>query len=642
MQKTFIKYTVAIVTSAILLILLINFLISGHTLEKQQFNTFYTKTEQVIHTLESNGMELELIKESLDEDYLIRARAAAYVMERQEEIVTDVPQMQYLAKLLNVDELHVIDENGMIISSSVSQYVGFDMTKHDQTRPFLDLLKSDDEDAFLIQEPQPNAAEGNMMQYVGVVRKGQKGFIQVGFIPERQLEAQSRNTYDYIFSRFPTDMNEELYVLDRFTGEVLGHSGGMEQAFTGECYQLDSLLRCMKGEYLKGKDGSRQYVVSRSYDDVLICAALPADVLFRKLMQNTFHTMIYLLFIEAAVILLLYCLVKWKVTNGIHRIIEDLSSITEGNLDTTVEVGGNREFEELSGGINAMVKSIINLSARISAIIDISGIPLAAYEYGSGEEHVFATSGIGKLLEIPTEKVTELCRNADAFDRYMCWITRDVVEGEEDVYRINDMKYIRIHMSGSQKRKLGVITDVTTDMMEKSRMRYENTHDALTRLYKYKHFQQLAKDILENMPEGKTCAAVMLDLDYFKGINDTYGHDAGDRYLQSFASVMKAMPPEHVLTSRRSGDEFCMMIYDCDSREDVVAYLEDFYRRLGEHTVALSDTERRVISASAGFAWTSDPNETIVSLLGCADEALYQVKNTTKGTYGEYGKPSEN
>lgn len=199
MQKTFIKYTAAIVTFAILLILLINFLLSRRTLENQQFNTFHTKIEQVIHTLENNRMELDLIKKNLDEDYLIRARAAAYVMDRQEEIVTDVPQMQYLAQLLNVDELHVIDENGIIAYGSVSQYIGIDMAKHEQTRPFLDLLESDEEDAYLIQEPQPNAAEDKVMQYVGVARKSQKGVVQVGFVPERQLEAQSRNTYEYIF-----------------------------------------------------------------------------------------------------------------------------------------------------------------------------------------------------------------------------------------------------------------------------------------------------------------------------------------------------------------------------------------------------------------------------------------------------------
>ncbi|MDE6913738.1 MAG: GGDEF domain-containing protein, partial [Lachnospiraceae bacterium] len=165
MQKTFIKYAVMIITSAIFLILFINFLFSRRTLETQQFNTFHAKIEQVIHTLESNRMELELVRKNLDEDYLIRAKAATYVMDRQAEVVTDVSMMQYLAELLNVDELHVIDENGIIVSSSVRQYVGFDMTIHEQTKPFLDLLESGDKEAYLIQEPQPNAAEGNIMQY---------------------------------------------------------------------------------------------------------------------------------------------------------------------------------------------------------------------------------------------------------------------------------------------------------------------------------------------------------------------------------------------------------------------------------------------------------------------------------------------
>lgn len=204
MQKTFIRYTVFIITSAILVILFFNFLFNLHFLEARQFEVFYEKTEQMIHTLENNQEELRLLNDSLDEDYLTRAKAAAYVLDRQEEISMDVEEMQYLADLLNVDELHVINENGIIEAGSVSRYVGFDMANHAQTSPFLDLIGRGDENAYLIQEAQPNAAEGNIMQYVGVARKEQDGVVQVGFTPTRQLEAQSRNTYDYIFSKFPT------------------------------------------------------------------------------------------------------------------------------------------------------------------------------------------------------------------------------------------------------------------------------------------------------------------------------------------------------------------------------------------------------------------------------------------------------
>ncbi len=637
MQKTFIKYTVAIMTSAILLILLINVLFSKYTMENQQYNSFQAKIGQVIHTIDNNRQELTLLKRNLDEDYLIRARAAAYVVDMQEEVSMNVSKMQYLAKLLNVDELHVIDENGMIASASVPQYVGIDMADHKQTRPFLALLENDGEGAYLIQDPQPNAAEGRVMQYVGVARKVQKGVVQVGFEPKRQLEAQARNTYDYIFSRFPTDIGEELFVVDSETGEVLGHSEGLKGDFSGEYYQLDALLECERGAYKAGADGKKRYVVSRRNEDVLICAAMLQEDLMENLFGNTFLTFIYLLIIEVTVILLLNYLVRRKVIDGIHRVNEDLSAITAGNFDTTVSVGGNREFEGLSSGINAMVTSIVNISNRMSAIIEISKIPLAAFEYESACNHVFVTSGVGGLLDIPGKKMAAFCKDAAAFDKYIQQVTENPIEGETDVYQIHEEKYVRIHMSQSLEGKLGVITDVTSDVMEKKRMRYENTHDALTGLYKFQYFKLQAEELLHKLAVGQVCAAVMLDLDFFKGINDTFGHDVGDQYLQSFSNVMKEMPKEHFLTSRRSGDEFCMMIFACQDREEIVRYLNDFYDKLGENPIALSDTETRVISASAGFAWTDDANAEISGLLGQADDALYEVKRDTKGTFGEYG-----
>ena len=141
MQKTFIRHTLAIITSAILLIFFINFLSTLHSLKAQQSSTFQTKSEQIVHTLENNQAELEILKKSLDEDYLTRAKAAEYIFDRQENISLDVREMQYLANLLNVDELHVIDGNGMIVSGSVSQYVGIDMADHPQTSAFLSLLE---------------------------------------------------------------------------------------------------------------------------------------------------------------------------------------------------------------------------------------------------------------------------------------------------------------------------------------------------------------------------------------------------------------------------------------------------------------------------------------------------------------------
>ena len=96
MQKIFIKYVAVIMTAAIFLILFINGLFTSHTMRNQQYKTFQAKIDQMIHTLENNRMELALLNENLDADYLTRARAAAYVMDRQEDVLMDVSKMQYL------------------------------------------------------------------------------------------------------------------------------------------------------------------------------------------------------------------------------------------------------------------------------------------------------------------------------------------------------------------------------------------------------------------------------------------------------------------------------------------------------------------------------------------------------------------
>lgn len=636
MQKTFFRYAFAIMTSAILLIFFINVLLTLHTLESQQFNTFYTKSGQVIHTLETNQQELSILQANLDEDYLTRAKAASYIFDTQQDVTKNVKEMKYVAKLLNVDELHVVDENGIIVSSSISKYVGFDMAVHKQSRAFLSLLEDDAENDWLIQEAQPNAADHKIMKYVGVARTGHKGIIQVGFKPTRQLDAESRNTYEYIFARFPTDAEEELFVVDRVTGAILGHSGGIEQEFHAEYYKPDQLADCTNGAYKRGESGKFMYIAVREYNDVLICFALPLSVLLSQALPQIFRTLSYLLLIEAVVILLLNYLVRQKVTKGIHQIMDDLSAITKGNLDTPVTVGGNRELETLSQGINTMVKSIIRVTDRISTIIQISGIPLAAFEYNLSRKHVFVTSGLKELLELPDWKAKELYQNSLLFDRYIHRITDKPLKGESDVFQISAAKYIRIHMSEDCGTHLGVITDISKDVQEKQQMQYENTHDALTGLYKFAHFKQRASEILQKMTSGNICAAVMLDLDNFKSINDTYGHNAGDKYLQGFSAVMKSLPSEHFLTARRSGDEFCMMVFGCPDHAALTGYLDAFYEALENHLVTLTDDETRTISASSGFAWTADSLVSIDELLSQADEALYDIKRESKGCYGEY------
>ena len=199
------------------------------------------------------------------------------------------------------------------------------------------------------------------------------------------------------------------------------------------------------------------------------------------------------------------------------------------------------------------------------------------------------------------------------------------------IMQIGVARYVRIHLSESPDGYLGIITDVTEDILQKIQLCYKNSHDPLTGLYKYDYFKEICVETLEKLYPGKAVAVAMLDLDHFKSINDTYGHNAGDRYLQGFSNTMKSMPKNHFLSARRSGDEFCMLIFDCAGRAEITDQLNSFYETLRQKAVALSDTQTEIISASCGFVLTTDAKSSITELLSRADEALYKVKRSAKG-----------
>lgn len=126
-------------------------------------------------------------------------------------------------------------------------------------------------------------------------------------------------------------------------------------------------------------------------------------------------------------------------------------------------------------------------------------------------------------------------------------------------------------------------------------------------------------EIIQNGTQ-QYCAAVMMDMDHFKSINDELGHDVGDRYIKTMAGILAGIHDASVF--RFGGDEFCMIFYGGVSRAE--AACREIARRLSKSDVC---REIRTITMSAGIAaWTDGitPSE----LLKRADTALYTAKET--------------
>jgi diguanylate cyclase len=149
--------------------------------------------------------------------------------------------------------------------------------------------------------------------------------------------------------------------------------------------------------------------------------------------------------------------------------------------------------------------------------------------------------------------------------------------------------------------------------------------DALTSLANRRQFDQVLQEACQAMAkEGLPTTIMMLDIDHFKNLNDSYGHQAGDAVLQGVAQVLRQRVPEGNLVARYGGEEFAV-VFPAARLAHVQQLAEQVRRAVGEATLVFQGVELHV-TISAGLA-ELQPRETAASVVGRSDDALYASKD---------------
>jgi diguanylate cyclase (GGDEF)-like protein len=160
--------------------------------------------------------------------------------------------------------------------------------------------------------------------------------------------------------------------------------------------------------------------------------------------------------------------------------------------------------------------------------------------------------------------------------------------------------------------------------------------DVLTGVYNRRYFMELASWQIEKMKRAqKNCFVIIFDLDYFKIVNDTYGHIAGDKVLQSVASSVKKCIRLYDLLARYGGEEFIMLVTDSDNTGIDIANLAERYRRsIADTHIDLEDMR---ISVTASFGISNiAPDNDLDKAIQRADEALYRAKQKGRNRFVLY------
>jgi two-component system cell cycle response regulator len=151
--------------------------------------------------------------------------------------------------------------------------------------------------------------------------------------------------------------------------------------------------------------------------------------------------------------------------------------------------------------------------------------------------------------------------------------------------------------------------------------------DALTGLYNRRYMESHVGTLVDrSAARGKSLSVLLLDIDYFKSINDTYGHDAGDDVLRDFSDRLRACIRGIDLACRYGGEEFVVVMPDTDIGVATMV-AERIRRRVAGDMFPIQRGEKQIeVTISIGIAARSTPEDTAAMILKRADEALYRAK----------------
>lgn len=172
------------------------------------------------------------------------------------------------------------------------------------------------------------------------------------------------------------------------------------------------------------------------------------------------------------------------------------------------------------------------------------------------------------------------------------------------------------------------VRDVTERKKFEDALAYQASHDSLTGVLNRRHFQELFRREWDRaLPQRSPLACVMLDIDYFKKINDTYGHAAGDAALQAIAGLLKSHCDSRGLACRYGGEEFCVVLPGVDEAQ-AAAWADRVRAAIAEMTIPLDEHRTLEITASLGVAALSDETAAPERLLDLADQAMFTAKES--------------
>lgn len=352
MKKIFTRSLCICMAVALLINIAVVALLQIIVMEQTHTQSSNERLESVKESLMQNEENIADLTKALGENNLAKTRAFADLLAADRSILEDMDKMNAVQERLMVNELHVIDANGIITHSTIADYIGFDMNSGEQSAAFMPI--ADDPSMEIVQEPTVNAAAGIVMQYIGVARKDAPGLVQVGIRPE-VLENMLKGTQiDVVLSGVDFGNKGFVYALDASTGDILAYP---DKNLIGTAAQEAGIpLEAGKGSArFNGVNGK---YVSQEYEGMYIGTFMPNGEYYSDQLSQIVIMALSIFVIFSLLLFIINKMLDKKIISGMQNITTSVKKISEGDFQMEVNEHGTPEFSMLSSSVNKMVESI--------------------------------------------------------------------------------------------------------------------------------------------------------------------------------------------------------------------------------------------------------------------------------------------
>ena len=321
---------------------------------------------------------------------------------------------------------------------------------------------------------------------------------------------------------------------------------------------------------------------------------------------------------------------------------------SEGDSKIIALYDFERYLSEISNDVNRAISKLINkgngtyYTHKITIYISIAVMILALI--GFAAMAVYVTHYIKRRVGEPLVEVSEWAKQFE--DNYsgmddleydtddeigaLCKsfnIVKNNLAQASELKKENEAALRKLQNEEANKMKF--VKQLYNEKREKETISSEAKRDGLTGLYNRRSFDSLIEDFVANKPNDTEGALFLIDMDYFKNVNDTLGHLAGDEVLKTLAGAMRMVFPAGYL-GRYGGDEFIAFVTGVTSEEDLDRFGKELCKKMDREYESGGKSVK--ISVSVGISGTEGIDD-YSELYMKADKALYHSKENGRNQY---------